>query len=356
VIKQPTSLTAPRWFAFTKPVIWTTPLVIAKIRRISGALAVLVACAVPASHASEWAPTKPVEFIVAAGPGGALDQVARVMKQFFEGSKILGDKPFVVVNRPGGGGKVAFNVLASKSADAHHLSLNTHGYLASYIGGSLDVLPHRDFTAIAVLLDETVAVAVRADSPLKTAGDLVAALKKDSASQRIAVATSIGNHIHVGVAKPLQAAGIDISKLTVVPFKSSADSIAALLGGHLEVVASTTPNVVSQYQSGRIRLLALSSAKRLGGVLADVPTWREQGVDSEFRSSLGVVGPKGLTKEQVAFWESAFKRLTASEEWKKALAHTQSQPNFLGAADAQKFYEAEYASMRPMIESMKLGK
>lgn len=309
----------------------------------------------PPAHA-QWSPTKPVEFIVAAGPGGALDQVARVAKQFFEEQKVLGDKPFIVVNRPGGAGKVAFEVLASRPGDPHVLALNTHGYLASFIGGSLDVLPHRDFTSVAVLLDETVAVAVRADSALASGRDLVAALKKDPASQRIAVATSVGNHIHVGVAKPLQAAGIDISRLTVVPFKSSADSIVALLGGHLEVVASTTPNIVSQYQAGRIRLLAVSSGERLGGVLADVPTWREQGVDSEFRSSLGIVAPKGLTREQVDFWEGAFKRLSASEEWKKALARTQSQPHFLGAADALKFYEAEYATMRPMIESMKLGR
>jgi putative tricarboxylic transport membrane protein len=323
------------------------------VHRFAALLAALLLA--PAAHA-QWVPTKPVEFIVAAGPGGALDQVARVTKQFFEEQKVLGDKPLIVVNRPGGAGKVAFDVLASRPGDPHVLSLNTHGYLASFIGGSLDVLPHRDFTSIAVLLDETVAVAVRADSALASGRDLVAALKGDPGSQRIAVATSVGNHIHVGVAKPLQAAGIDISRLTVVPFKSSADSIVALLGGHLEVVASTTPNIISQYQAGRIRLLALSSGERLGGALADVPTWKEQGVDSEFRSSLGIVAPKGLTREQIDFWESAFKRLTASEEWKKALARTQSQPHFLGAADAQKFYEAEYASMRPMIESMKLGK
>ena len=112
----------------------------------------------------------------------------------------------------------------------------------------------------------------------------------------------------------------------------------------------------TQYQAGRIRLLALGSGERLGGALAEVPTWREQGVDSEFRSSLGVVGARGLTREQVAFWENAFKRLTQSEEWKRALARTQSQPHFLGHGDSLKFYEAEFANMRPMIEAMKLGK
>lgn len=308
-----------------------------------------------AATAAEWVPTRQIEFVVAAGPAGALDQVARVLKQVFEELKIA-DRPFIIVNKPGGAGKVAFDVLAARPGDPHVLALNTHGYLASFIGGSLDVLPHRDFTPLAVLLDETVAVAVRADSPLTSAKDLVAALKRDPASQRIAVATSIGNHIHVGIAKPLQAAGIDIGKLTVVPYKSSADSIVALLGGHLEVVASTTPNIITQYQGGKIRLLALSSPERLGGALADVPTWREQGVDSEFRSSLGIVGAKGLTREQVAFWENAFRRVVATEEWKRALARSQSRPNFLGQAEALKFYEAEYTAMRPMIEAMKLGK
>lgn len=326
------------------------------IARIFRGAAALLAAVVPALVAAQgWAPTKTVEFVVAAGPAGALDQVARVLKQVLEEQKII-DKPFIVVNRPGGAGKVAFDVLAARPGDPHVLALNTHGYLASYIGGSLDVLPHRDFTQIAVLLDETVAVAVRADSPLKNANDLVAALKRDPASQRIAVATSVGNHIHVGVAKPLQAAGIDIGKLTVVPFKSSADSIVALLGGHLEVVASTTPNVIAQVQAGKIRILALSSPERLGGAFADIPTWREQGIDAEFRSSLGVVGAKGLTREQVAFWENALRKVVASEEWKKALARTQSQAHFLGHVDSLRFYEAEYAAMRPMIDAMKLGK
>ncbi len=325
------------------------------MKMLTRTIALATLLAAHAVTAAEWVPTKQIEFVVAAGPAGALDQVARVVKQVFEELKIS-DRPFVIVNKPGGAGKVAFDVLASRPGDPHVLALNTHGYLASFIGGSLDVLPHRDFTPLAVLLDETVAVAVRADSPLTSAKDLVAALKRDPSSQRIAVATSIGNHIHVGIAKPLQAAGIDIGKLTVVPFKSSADSIVALLGGHLEVVASTTPNIITQYQGGKIRLLALSSPERLGGALAEVPTWREQGIDSEFRSSLGIVGAKGLTRDQVAFWENAFRRVVATEEWKRALARSQSQPHFLGHTEALRFYETEYAAMRPMIEAMKLGK
>jgi putative tricarboxylic transport membrane protein len=147
------------------------------------------------------------------------------MKQVFEEQKIL-DKPFIVVNGPAARARSP-STCSLAPGDPHVLALNTHGYLASFIGGSLDVLPHRDFTQLAVLLDETVAVAVRrlAAEERERPGR---GAQARSASQRIAVATSVGNHIHVGVAKPLQRPASIIGKLTVVPFKSSADSIVAL--------------------------------------------------------------------------------------------------------------------------------
>lgn len=302
-----------------------------------------------------WRPQRTVDFIVPAGPSGALDQVGRAVKQVFDEKGTVG-QPIVVTNRPGGGGKIAFDQLLRRAGDPHILTTNTHGYLSSHILGSLDVLPHRDLTPIAVLLEEAVTVAVRPDSPYKTARDLVDALKKDPTVARIAVATAIGNHIHVGVAKPLAAAGVDVSKLTVVAFKSSADSVTALLGGHIEVVASTTPNVVGLVSGGRIRLLAHSSTQRLGGVLSNVPTWREAGVDSDFRSALGILAAKGITPEQIAYWEGALRQLVETEEWKKLLDRNQSRPFFLGHAETVKFYEEEYASMRALLPTMGIGK
>ena len=87
------------------------------IARVLRSAAVLLAAVAPTVVPSQaWAPTRTVEFVVAAGPAGALDQVARVMKQVFAEQKIL-DKPFIVVNRPGGAGKVAFDVLAARPGD-----------------------------------------------------------------------------------------------------------------------------------------------------------------------------------------------------------------------------------------------
>ena len=131
------------------------------------------------------------------------------------------------------------------------------------------------------------------------------------------------------------------------------DVAVQLVGGHIELVASTTPNVIAMMQAGKIRVLAVSSEKRLGGVFAGIPTWRESGVDSVFSSSLGIVAPKGITADQIAYWENLIRQMTQSEEWKNLMERNQSRSNFLGHADATRFYDQEYQSMRTTV--MELG-
>jgi len=322
----------------------------AAIRDVAGLLSLSVT---GFAAANAWVPDRQVEFVVAAGPGGSLDQVGRAMKQFVDQQGVF-KKPFLVVNKPGGNGKIAFDVLKQKPGDAYLLAINTHGYMSNYLIGNLDTLPNRDLTTIAVLQDEFLTLAVRADSPVKDVADLIAALKKDPASLRMGVATSIGNHIHVGTAKALKAAGVDIRKLVVAPFRSSSDSIIALVGGHIELVASTTPNVIAMLQAGKIRLLAVSSDKRLGSVFAGVPTWREAGVDSIFSSALGIVAPKGINVEQIAYWENTCAQMTQSDDWKRLMERNQSRSHFMGHAEATAFYDQEYQSMRSLVSELGL--
>ncbi|MET4579540.1 Bug family tripartite tricarboxylate transporter substrate binding protein [Ottowia thiooxydans] len=328
---------------------------VSRRRAVGGMAGVALAGLLPGIAAAAWKPDQNVEFVVPAGAGGALDQVGRAMKQFYDET---GDAPpgktFLVTNKPGANGKIAFDFLKQRPGDGNFLSLNTHGYIASYLTGNLDVLPHREFTTIAVLQDEYLTLAVRADSPIKNVRDLLTAMRRDPGSQRMGVATSIGNHIHVGTAKALKAGGVDIKKLVVAPFKSSSESIVALVGGHLELVASTTPNVITMMQSGKIRLLAISSPQRLGGAFKDVPTWRESGVDSDFSSALGIIAPKGISADQLAYWEGRCKELVEHKEWKLLVERNQSRSNFMPHAEAQAYYEREYQSMRGIVSELGL--
>ena len=305
------------------------------------------------SNAAEWTPTQTLEFVVPAGAGGALDQVGREVQQFFEKTQ-RSKFQMIVVNKGGGNGKIAFDVLRQKTGDPHFLTINTTGYMSNYLIGNLDILPHRELTPLAILQDEYLVLATRADSPIKNLSEVIQKLKNDPTSLRIAVATSIGNHIHVGTAKSLKAAGVDITKIVVVPFRSSSDSVLAMMGGHIELVAATTPNVVSMVQAGKIRLLAVSSEKRLGGVFTSTPTWRESGIDSDFHSTLGILAPKGLSAEQIDYWQTFFKNLSASKEWQGSMEKNQSHPHFIPSKETINYYEQEFLSVKEIVGDLKL--
>ena len=325
------------------------------IRTGLAALACAAFAWLPTAHADAWKPTHPVEFAVGAGAGGALDQVARMLQ------KITGEQhsvptPIVVMNKPAGGGLVAVGTLKQHPGDAEYLASWSQQWLTNYITGEWKESPTTGYTTLAILFNEYVGLAVRADSPLKTAGDLIAKLRKDPTSESIAIATAIGNHIHIGAAKPLLAAGVDVSKLTSVPFKSSAQSITSLLGGHVDVVAATTANLVGQLQAGKIRLLAISSPKRLGGVFANVPTWKEQGVDAEFASMQGIMAPPHLTPAQHAYWTETLERATASPEWKAFCERNQWTPHLVTGPAAQKLAEEQLVEMRNILRTLKLAK
>lgn len=304
------------------------------------------------AQAPAWKPSRPVEFTVGAGPGGSLDQVARTLQHIIEQQQ---GPSFVVVNKPSGGGRVAVNSLRQRPGDAHYLASWSQQWLTSYLIGDWDESP-TEYTTLAMLVREYVALAVRADSPIRNVDDLIRKLRADPGSVSIAVATALGNHIHIGAAVPLRAAGIDVSKLTVVPHKSSAESIISALGGHVDVVAATTPSLVGQLEASRIRVLAISSPTRLGGLFANTPTWKEQGVDAEFSSYQGIMAPKGLTAAQLAYWEQTLKRATDTAEWKSFVARNQWGERFISGKEAAAFVEREQSEMRSVLRELGLAK
>lgn len=314
---------------------------------------VLLAASVSSAQ-SGWKPERNVEIISGTAAGGAVDRANRVVQRIWQDRKIV-EANTVVLNKPGGGNTVAWNYINQHAGDGHYVSIAPYTLLTNNIVGT-SPMTWNDFTPISLLFNEYMTVSVRADSPIKSGADLVARLKKDPGSLSIAVASTLGNHIHIGIAKALKAAGIDIRKLKVVAFKSSGESITNVLGGHIDVVSSTTPNVVGQLQAGKIRVIAITSAQRMPGALADVPTWKEQGIDGTFSASQGAIGPRGLNAAQVAYWENAFRQLSQTEEWKKELAGSYWVSNFLSSGETAKYYAAQAAELREILVELGLAK
>jgi len=302
---------------------------------------------------SEWQPTTTVEFIVPAGPGAALDSAARQIQNLMIKENIV--KNLVVTNRPGGNLAIGLNILDQHPGDGNYLMTLTTSIINNHLLGSLN-RSYENYTPIALLFREYVGVIVRADSPIKNGKDLIRMMLDNPNKLHIGVATSVGNHIHVGIALPMQKAGVAIQKLSVIPFKSSGVSITQLLGGHIDVVAATTPNLINALKNDRLRVIAIGSPERMGGVLSGIPTWKEQGVDVSTSSVQGVLGPKDLTPAQVAFWEKSLKKMTESKEWQAFLEHNQWKPFFYGPQDTKRLLAEETASIKSVLGTLGLVK
>jgi putative tricarboxylic transport membrane protein len=219
-----------------------------------------------------WKPTQTINYVIGVAAGGSVDLYARGIKYALETLNLVNGQTVVADNKPGAGGLLALQQLQRSRGNAHNLGTFHTGSLAGQVTGILKA-DMREFVPVAMLVEETTLVAVRADSPFKTAKDLLAALRRDPGSVKIAVAPLKGLNTHLAIAKPLKVAGIDITKLTVVPFRSSADSMSALLGGHVDVVSATGPTVVPMAQAGKVRIIASAAAgarHRTAGRRADL--------------------------------------------------------------------------------------
>lgn len=306
-----------------------------------------------AAQTAGWQPTQTLNYGIGVAAGGSVDLYARGIKNALETLKLVNGQTVLNENRPGAGGLIALQQLQRSRGNAHTLGTFHTGSIAGQVTGILKA-DMREYVPVAMLVEETTLVAVRADSPLKTARDLVAALKRDPASVKIAVAPLKGLNTHLAIAKPLKVAGVDITKLTVVPFRSSADSMGALLGGHVDVVSATGPTVVPMAQAGKVRMIASAAPVRGTGPLAPVLTWREQGVAADYVSYNGVLLPPGVDAEQIRFWEQALQKVAASQDWITLVEKSGNKPMFKGYVDSHRYLQAELAATQTLVTELGL--
>lgn len=304
--------------------------------------------------ASAWTPTRNVEIIVPASPGGGIDVTVRSMQRITQDHRLL-PVTTTVVNKPGGGGGLGLSYLGQHPDDAHRFLVIAPNLLTNSILRK-GAPKHTDFTPLALLFDQYVVVSVSATSPIRTAAELVSRLKTEPSALSVGIATSLGNFNHMAVALALKAAGGDPKALRVVVFNSSADSITALLGGHIDVVASSALNILPLFEAQKIRPLALASSKRLTGELAGVPTFTELGIKSVVGNWRVVLGAKGITEAQVNYWEGVFEQLSRTPEWRRELQKNLFVDTFMKSDETRRYLNAQYEELKEILMDLGLAK
>ncbi|MCC7486015.1 MAG: tripartite tricarboxylate transporter substrate binding protein [Burkholderiales bacterium] len=313
----------------------------------------LLAGAPTAGAQPAWKPEKPVEIIVTCQPGCGPDIAARLIQRIWQEQRIVGT-PSVVVNKPGGGGAVAYGYLNQRPGDGHALVLSGAGAVVNTIMGR--GTGHRDLTPLAMMAAEYVGVAVRADSAFRSGRHLIDALKKDPQAAAFGVANSLGNANHQAVALAMKVEGIAPARAKTVVFQSGANAIAALLGGHVQVVPASVGLWAGPHKTGQVRLVAVTSPKRMGGEFAEVPTWREQGVDAVVSVWRMITAPPGLTPAQSAFWRDALRRTTETPEWKRDLEKNHQADEFMAGPEFERAVETLHAQLKGLLTELELAK
>lgn len=313
--------------------------------------ALLISAGVSAQPA--WKPERPVELIVTCQPGCGPDIAARTVQKIWQDHKIV-QAPVVVVNKPGGGGAVAFNYIHQKPGDAHAMVLSGAGAVVNTIMGR--GVGHKDVTPVAMMAAEYVGIAVKPESPFKNGRALLDALKKDINAVTFGVANSLGNANHQAIALALKVDGIPPAKAKVVVFQSGANAITALLGNHVQVVPASVGLWVNPAKAGQARLIAVTSPKRMSGQFANVPTWREQGADAVVSVWRMISMPPGLSAAQLAFWQDALKKTTETPEWKRDLEMNHQSDEFMAGRELNTAIDALHEQLRALLTDLDLAK
>jgi len=302
-----------------------------------------------------WKPERNVEIVVPSAPGGSNDKTARTVERIIQEKRLLAGTTLTVVNKPGGGNLMTMNYLIQHPGDAHYVMVGTPTILTNHIIGA-SPLNYTDFTPLASLFNDYVVFAVKADAPFKSGRDLAERLKKDPKSVAIGFATAIGSHNHIAAGLLAKATGADVRSLKVIAFKGSAEAITALLGGHIELVTTAAGNVAEHVAAGKLRAVGVASNQRLGGPFAAVPTWKEQGINVVFGGWRSIMGPKGMTPAQIAYWEKLLSQVVAAPEWKTDLQRNYWSDDFALSEQYKTDLRQDYTSMKAVLTDLGLAK
>lgn len=292
-----------------------------------------------------------LKLMAPAAPGGGWDQTARAMQQALVAAKIA--RGVQVTNVAGAGGSVGIaQFVNGAKGDGNQMMVNGFVMVGALAMNKSPVTLDQ-VTPIARLTEEIQVIVVPANSPIKTAQDLAAAVKADIAKVTFA-GGSAGGVDHVMAALFAGAIGADARKVNYIPFSGGGESLAAILGGKVTAGISGLSEYEGQIKSGKLRALGVTSEKRIAG--SDIPTFKEQGIDLVLANWRSVVAPPGITAEQRKTLSDAVEKMVKSDAWKDILKQKGWDDAYLSGDAFADFLKKENARVTDVLKSVGLVK
>ena len=321
-------------------------------KAVSGAAGAALLCAAAGAHGA-WEPTKPVTFLVSGGAGGGADQMARLI-QGIVAKHHLSKEPLVVVIENGGGGGQTFMDLKNSAGDPNKIVIVLSNLYTVPLATKLP-FNWRDTTPVALMALDEFVLWVNAKSPYKTAPQYLKAVKAKPDTFKMGGAGS-KREDEIVTAMLDKAAGV---RFTFIPYKGGGEISSQLVGGHIDSDVNNPIEHIAHWKAGEVRPLCVFDSQRMpftepvanGMSWHDIPTCKEEGIDAEYLMLRGILMPKGVTPDQVAYYVDLLKRVRETPEWKEFVNRGAYKEDFLTGADFAKFLEKDEKRHHDIMQS-----
>ncbi len=303
-----------------------------------------VVCCVAFFGTHAWAdayPQRPVLLTVPFGAGGSTDGIARKFAALLASEL---KQPVLVLNQPGAAGTLQLGNLARVKPDGY--TIGFYSYSTATFTSQLMKVPYKreDFELLGGVAEFSYGIVTSADSPINNIKDLVNQSKTPKG-------------VFFGVTgAPNNFPFLKLQKLTggtfdQVTYKSSAESISAALGKHVDVALQGPSEFAELVKAGKLKFISSASDFRLPW-FPNVPTLKEQGYDVGISGIIGIAGPKEIPDDVKKILEAAIYKVVASKDYKEYLANEYGIKNYpLSSADFSKFVDKGFLIMRDMIKA-----
>lgn len=314
-------------------------------KRISLLLGLLVAVSLAGTLSvgcgAKAFPSKPITLVNFSAPGGTNEVFLR---QVAKGAEPVLKVSLPVESRAGAGGMTALVHLKAQPADGHTVAYMSITMSYAIVLPEAPVVPS-DFQMVSTLASNYSVFLVSAESQFKTLADLVNYAKANPGKVKVAGTGTTGFH-PVAMQLWTKAAGV---KVAYVPMDGGGPAFTAVLGGHVDATQQSPAGSLPLVREGKLRALAISGPKRTAS-LPDVPTFKEQGVDSVTANWLGLAVRKDTPSEIVTSLHDAFKNTMVGQEWQDFLMKNAMEEDYKGPQDAQKQWLADVELARAVMK------
>jgi len=300
-----------------------------------------------------WEPTRNVEFIVPAGTGGGADQMARMIQGIVAKHNLM-KQTVVVINKAGGAGGEGFLDIKNSKGNPHKLVITLSNLFTTPLGTGIP-FSWKDMTPVAMLALDEFILWVNAETPYKTAGDYVKALKAAPAGQMKMGGTGSKQEDQIITVALEKSAG---AKLTYVPYKGGGEVAVQLVGKHIDSSVNNPIEAVAHWRSGALRPLCVFDKQPLpykdkvtkDHAWSDIPTCKSAGLDIDYLMLRGIFMPAGVPKEAVDFYVDLFKKVRATPEWTQLMKDGAFNQSFMAGAEYAKWVEGEEKRHRELMQ------